>query len=268
MPHPSINSKKALLGGIKELIDGALEAKASRAKFCTRQTALALSKGDRSELDLVSLIIAMAAQIETNWINAGRQWRGKKNWRWKLCPNLADHNKDPEVRLNRELAMKLDDKRWASEIPTGSGLMNPGDPETGGLDLAYCPSPEKLCLIELKNGENAENPVSAAFQIVSYALLWNLAHRVHAGLVPREEPITIAEQWLTANEADLRVLVPTDHYTPFRNLAWFEKRLNDGVAAFGVRHGLRMTFGFRRFDEAPTDEAQALKALAQKVSWQ
>jgi len=268
MPPSLSNSKKDLLGGIKELIAGALGAKASDAPFCTKGTALALAKGDRPELDLGRLIDGMAEKIEANWIESGRQWRGKDNWRWELRTDLDEHNLSPEVRLNRKLAKKLaelDGRRWANEIPTGSGLMARVDSSTGGLDFAYRPSPERLCLIELKNGEN---PVSAAFQIVTYALVWNLARRVHAGVVSREEPITMAQEWVKANEADLRVLVPTDHYKPFRNLAWFEERLNDGIAAFGAKHDLCLTFGFRRFDDAPTDEVQALKALAQEVDWQ
>lgn len=257
---------RGLLEGIKELLDESLGSKRSTAKLCTDTTALTLGKQDRPTLDLERVVEAMWKQIATNWVEGGCQWRGKENWGWRLCENLDDKKEQKEVRLNRTLAKFLNripnKDFWANEIPTSSGLAEIGGTETGGLDFAYHRSPDRVFLIELKI--DAENPVSAAFQVVIYALFLTLARLIHARL---RNPITISDKWRLAKHADLRVIAPTSYYTRYPKLGWFEDRLNTGVAAFGARQDIAMTFAFCRFDEEPTDELQLLSALEREVEW-
>lgn len=263
-PNPN-----ALCAGIKELLDKALRAEPSK-ELCSKTTALALGgkePKDRPNVDFFPIVEAMWRLIATNWVEGQCQWRGSKNWRWKLCENLSveRQNTSEEVLLNRTLANTLSEERWTNETPTASGLAEKGGKEPGGLDLAYQDTPDRVCLIELKIGSN--NPVSAAFQIVTYGLVLNLARLVHARLLHKEGPIEIAKQWRDAHHADLRVLARTGYYSKYPNLAWFEDQLNAGVVAFGGTQKLGMSFGFRRFDENPSDEPQLLTALEQKVEW-
>lgn len=263
--------KKALCEGVKSLIDQALGATPSK-EFCSKTTALALG-GENAKtqphLDFVPLIQAMWRLIATNWVEAQCQWRGSENWRWTLRDNLSveRQNTSEEVQLNRTLAGNLPEERWANEIPTASGLAEQGGKEPGGLDLACVRDdlPDRVCLIELKIGSN--NPVSAAFQIVTYGLVLNLARLVHERLLHKKGPIKISDKWCRANHADLRVLAPTSYYSEYPKLGWFEDRLKAGVVAFGETQKLGMSFGFRRFDEDPTDEPQMLLALDRRVEW-
>jgi hypothetical protein len=270
---PSVDSdpaKPALHAGIKEILDASLGAERSTIKLCTKTTALALGESARPDLNLRLVVEKMWTQITANWVEAKCPWRGRENWRWELHKNLGRDNKRREVSLNRRFAQMLCDcdERWANEIPTGSGLVEPGAKSPGGLDFAYCPAPGDLCLIELKV-ERGENPVSAAFQIVIYALVLNLALHVHERLRPssNQAAITIAEQWRLAKHADLRVLAQEKYYHDYGNLAWFEDQLNLAVSGFGERQGLPMTFAYSCFKEEPTDEQALLAALARKVPW-
>src|SRR5688572_18447332 len=102
-----------LCDGIAELIDPILHA-------ATDERAVA-----EIPSSLASTIESMWRMIAANWIDGRCQWRGNNNWRWKLCPNLAEKNTSAEVKLNRTLARKLAETnpdQWANEIPTGSGL--------------------------------------------------------------------------------------------------------------------------------------------------
>jgi len=262
---------KALCEGIKDLLDKELHAKPSE-ELCSKGTALALG-GDGAKamlnMNLVPIIETMWRLIATNWVEAECQWRGNENWRWIPRPNLGveRQNTSEEVQLNRTLAGKLPPERWANEIPTASGLAEKGGKEPGGLDLACIRDalPDRVCMIELKIGSN--NPVSAAFQIVTYGLMLNLSRLVHKRLLHDKGPITIADAWRNAKHADLRVLAPTEFYSEYPKLGWFEDQLNAAVVAFGNTQKLGMSFGFRCFDEAPTDEHQMLVALDRRVEW-
>ena len=259
----------ALCAGIKELLDKALKAEPSN-EICSKGTALALGgkePKDRPNVDFFPIVEAMWRLIATNWVEGQCQWRGSENWRWEPCENLSVErpNRSEEVLLNRTLAQKLNKERWTNETPTASGLAEKGGREPGGLDLAYHCPPDRVRLIELKIRSN--NPVYAAFQIVTYGLVLNLARLVHERLLHKNGPITISEQWRSANQADLLVLAPTSYYSEYPNLGWFEDQLKAGVVTFGKTQKLGMDFGFRRFDEKPTDEPQMLLALDRRVDW-
>ncbi len=262
---------KALCEGIKDLLDKGLQAGPSK-ELCAKRTALALGGIGLKEIpkiDLLPLIEGMWRLIATNWVEAQCQWRGNENWRWTLRQNLnvERQNTSEEVRLNRTLASNLAPERWANEIPTASGLAEKGGKEPGGLDLACLSDalPCRVCLIELKIGSN--NPVSAAFQIVTYGLVLNLARLVHARLLHTKGAITIAKEWSSPDDADLRVLAPTRYYSEYPKLDWFEAQLNEAVEAFGKTQRLGMTFGFRHFGKEPTNESQMIEALDRRVDW-
>jgi len=269
MNNSSPATKGGLHKGIKELIDKALEANPSGDKLCSYSTALMLNNGNRRDLHLGKVVEGMWKQIATNWVNAGCQWRGSENWRWTLRTYLDANSKRAEVRLNRTLAKalskSLSSEKWTNEIPTGSGLAEKGGTAPGGLDFAYCGSPGNLFLIELKIA--AENPLSAAFQLVTYGLVLVLARHVHDRLRTGKQQIKLSEKWLTAKRADLRVLAPSGYYSKYRKLAWFEEQLDAAVAAYGKEHGIMMSFGFRCFERGPINEDQMLVALEQRVNW-
>lgn len=264
--------EKSLTEGIKKLLDKELNAGPSEYERCSIGTAKSLGKGDRPLLNLEELVEAMWKQIVTNWVERGCQWRGEENWNWVLHTDLDElNNKSNEVVLNRKLAkalnLSLNKHLWANEVATGSGLMSQGDSETGGLDFAYQRQHDSVVLIELKNNKRTDNPVSAAFQIVIYALVFNLARLVYLRLIPLKGQIKISGEWKAAKVLSLQVVAPASYYKNYGDLEWFEKRLNAGVAAYGRRQGLTMSFGFRCFEDEPTDEPSFLEALESKVVW-
>jgi len=162
------------------------------------------------------------------------------------------------------LAPQLSESFWSNETPTGSGLAPDGFQEPGGLDLAHwIPHGERVWMIEFKI--NSDNPVSAAFQLVGYALVLNLARIIHSRLIPPrgEERIQIAEKWMSARHADLYVLAPRAFYGRHPRLDSFEQQLDKAAQELSEASDLKMRFAFRYFEaEAPpTDEGAMIKAI-------
>lgn len=247
----------ALCAGVSELIEPTLRAATTAEAAWTNPP------------NLVATVETIWRMITANWVDGRCQWRGKSNWRWELCPNLADQNTSEEVMLNRKLARKLKETgsdKWANEIPTASGMAAKYAQETGGLDFAHFPKKGHVVLIELKIASN--DPPSAAFQVLVYGLMLLLAQRTHDRLLPGKRGIS--EKWSEAAIVDLRVLARSDFYSNGANLPELESALDHAVATFGAQRGLTMSFRFRAFDESfqanPTEDA-LIKVLERPMEW-
>lgn len=242
-----------------------------------RGMALQLLEVVRPQAELKTLLVHLFKIIHDNLITGGKNDRSKMNWRWEPSSKKLGRC---ETKWERNLMLAANgsppNARWVNQIPTGSGL-SPKPPKqsddtsvwkgrkragnTGHIDLAYCEDTGRLIVIEFKL--NADNPVSAAFQLVLYTLVLILA---------REEGLKIEDsRWRDAKRIDLRVLAPTNFdcawhkqfYDRRYKLRWFEDCLNDAVASFGEMHGVELSFGFRTFDWAspPQSESEMLQCL-------
>ena len=272
-PHNPIlpDPEKGLFAGVRELVSDALFAKPSSHRFCSKGGAKELAAKNSENLNLTLLIETMWKQIVANWVEGGCQWRGSKNWHWTVNPTLNGEEVrkvDNEVRLNRLLIRQLGRQGWANEVPTGSGMGREGEKEPGGLDLAHCTNEGHLIMVELKT---RGNPVEAAFQLVTYALLLNLARLVHHRLVPTGKPSKIDDRWLRGKKADLFVVAPAGFYEGFRTLRWFEQELGAALKKFhSPARNLAMSFKFREFNDGLLKAPQAdefLRCIDRPVDW-
>jgi len=258
-----------LLTGTAAIINQRLtEILGQAARFDTIGTALKLKPPGSG---LSELIERLWRQMASNWVEAKCRTRGEENWRW--TQHRETQRTKGEVWLERDFISFCSDS-WANQIPTSSGLNaseeivdedrkpadsdeesgGSGEGQAGNIDLAHFDAPAKtLTLVELK--VTADNPVAAAFQITRYALALVLARHVH----PRC-PFITDSRWVDAKKADLRVFAANEFYDRAKggnyNLDWFEAKLNEAVAKFGVPHELNMSFAFRRYDLSalPGDE--------------
>lgn len=262
-----IDSKRRLLDGVEQFINAALPVPTGPTGYKAKTTADRLNMQPPPSVNLSKLIDDLWRQLVVNWVEGGCKSGGEVNWRWELRDNLSHDNKSPEVVLQRNL-MKLArtdpraKERWSNETPTASGLSEDSGGEPGHLDLAYQSSVDHVTLIELKVGSNT--PVSAAIQLVIYALMLVLARTVN-----RQIKVTDA-RWLTFKRADLRVLAPTRFYDAFLGLGWYERDLNEAVRQFGNGHRLEMSFLFRCFEnDAELTEDVVLQRLgnAGQIDW-
>lgn len=221
-----------------------------------------LTRVTHGDLKLIELLEALWRQIEDNWISSGYRPGGDDNWRWKLMPIIGPKNFSSEKKLEKELANVLPAAEWANQVPTSSGLSISGDRHRN-IDLANWDGVSAVTIIELKVVRpKPDTPLHAAFEIVTNALLLRLA-RKHRTKIKMVQP----DKWLRDDlKVHLRVLAPRKFYVGYA-LGWFEQELDRAVAAFGKAHALEMSFGFRFFDDDPTDEKSLLSALARKVEW-
>lgn len=166
--------------------------------------------------------------------------RSKQNWRWhSLQPQIAPHNRSPEVVIERAIAAAcaaLNRTNWANQIPVASGLVEGAGDGRRAIDLVRRHGENHFELIELKIA--SDNPLYAAVEIVGYACLWLLARSDRPGR---------SSALLDAERIDLTVLAPEAYYRRFP-VAEIEGSFDEGVRALGTGMGVAMSFGFRSLD--------------------
>ena len=99
--------------------------------------------------------------------------RSSENWRReRQIECLADHNKKPETRLEKAVAMLANNDHmpgWCNQVPTASGITGPAQDKKANVDLVHwCSETACLRLIELK--WKSDTPLYALFEILKYAL--------------------------------------------------------------------------------------------------
>ena len=190
-------------------------------------------------LDGQALIERLYHGILANW--SGTRCRSEENWRFEKQTTLGLDNRRPEVPLERTIA-QITDENWVNQVPTASGVDNSG---AHHLDLIHRRGLD-FTLIELKVAAN--NPVSAALQLVKYGLVHAFSCNHAAELGYDMERLEI----LRAKQVALTVLAPYSYY-PQECHDWlqgFESALNSGLAtvARDVQH-VPTSFRFEAFPE-------------------
>jgi hypothetical protein len=229
-----------LFAGVREVADRALGV----SDYASTSAALSLSKRGYPA-ETATLVRDLFEVINRNWIIAVRgdqRSTSQENFRWH-CPQtkFADHNKSPEVTLERAFVCALRDagrKDWSNQIPLISGIAGPRAFKKCAVDLVHRKGESSFEFVELK--VNSNTPVHAAVEILVYGLLWLLSRRDREALGYAAGPI------LGARELALSVLAPRGYYNRY-SVELMASAINEGLDELSERHGVTMGFGFTAF---------------------
>jgi hypothetical protein len=190
-----------------------------------------------------ALVETIFRQIRMNYDVGGgsaQKNRSRENWRWhSLQPQIAPHNRSPEVVIERAIAAacaRTGRTAWANQVPAASGLIEGKRGGRRAIDLVRRRGERHFEFIELKIA--SDTPLYAAVEIIGYGCLW---------LIARGDPPARASELLGADRIDLRVLAPSAYYAPF-DLSDLETALNAGVSALGAQYGVGLSFAFEQLD--------------------
>lgn len=227
---------KSLLDGVEASVSDALSITSLRHRSAVLK--LPLFNGRQ-------LVASIFETIRQNYLASNataNKDRSKQNWRWhSLQPQIAPHNRSPEVVIERAIAAACADLHrtdWANQIPVASGLVEGAGDGRRAIDLVRRHDENHFELIELKIA--SDNPLYASVEIVGYACLWHLA-RIDR---PRR-----SSALLDAERIDLTVLAPEAYYAQYP-VAEIESSFDEGVRALGMGMGVAMSFGFRTLDRS------------------
>lgn len=229
-----------------------------------RTAALGLSGADH-DFDAATLLQEMF--VTAAKALAGAKGNGsRENWRFEKKLFLSGHNTSAEKMLEKAIARHTD-HRWANQVPTSSGIFGPTNGRHRNLDLVHRPAAGCLEFIELK--VNSDTPLSAAMQLIKYAVFY-LAQRRQRRFAPAAAIYGHAESLI------LTVLAPAAFYQDYR-FDWLEERLNvalstllDGLSGIG----LSACFRFQAFPawfagtgQESRDEIHRALAGRENVRW-
>ena len=189
--------------------------------------------GDR---DFLALVSDLYDCIEAN--HSGRQ-PSRENWRSNRVTTLADHNKSPEVLLERAVAMLGEAGTlpgWLNQVPVASGLVDDRNKRTA-LDLVELKD-ETARFVELK--WESDTPAFAAFEVLRYGLAY-LFCRINAAEFDYTD-----RRLMQVRRVDLQVVAPTAFFEK-HDLGWLERGLDlavGGLSSQKTSGQLAMGFEF------------------------
>lgn len=189
--------------------------------------------GDR---DFLALVSDLYDCIEAN--HSGRQ-PSRENWRSKRVTTLADHNKSPEVLLERAVAMLGEAGTlpgWLNQVPVASGLVDDRNKRTA-LDLVELKD-ETARFVELK--WESDTPAYAAIEVLRYGLAY-LFCRINAAEFDYTD-----RRLMQVRRVDLQVVAPTAFFEK-HDLGWLERGLDlavGGLSSQKTSGQLAMGFEF------------------------
>ena len=123
---------------------------------------------------LQELVSRLYRKIESNHNDGrmGSKQPSRENWRCKRVTTLSDHNKSPEILLERAVAMLGAAGMmpgWLNQVPVASGLINDRLDKRAALDLVKLED-GRARFVELKWG--SDTPAYAAFEVLRYGLVY------------------------------------------------------------------------------------------------
>ncbi|MEE9206012.1 MAG: hypothetical protein V3U50_03410 [Acidimicrobiia bacterium] len=167
----------------------------------------------------LALVSSLYGRIESNHTS---RLPSRENWRSKRVTTLSDHNKSPEVLLERAVAMlgeagTMPD--WLNQVPVASGLINDRFDKRAALDLVKLED-DVARFVELK--WESDTPAYAAFEVLRYGLvyLFSRVNVVEFGYADR--------RMMRVGRVDLQVLAPTVFFDK-HDLGWLERGLDHAV---------------------------------------
>lgn len=169
--------------------------------------------------DFLALAENLYACIESNY--SGRP-PSRENWRSKRVTTLSDHNRSPEVLLERAVAMLGEAGTlpgWLNQVPVASGLVDERSDKRAALDLVELKD-NRVRFVELK--WESDTPAFAAIEILRYGLVY-LFCRANAAEFDYSD-----RSLMRVGRVDLQVVAPTAFFEK-HNLGWLERGLDHAV---------------------------------------
>jgi hypothetical protein len=115
------STPRSLIEHVEETVRSTLGVTSTRHRSAMRDLRLTIDQ------DLVGLIFRTVADNHKRGDAAARRDRSQENWRWqRLQPQIAPHNKSPEIMLERAIAAacgRTGRTDWANQVPVASGLI-------------------------------------------------------------------------------------------------------------------------------------------------
>lgn len=250
---------KSILDGTERLPDKwlGLTSRGNPPLYRHKSAALQLSK--RKDIPSAHSFLTEAyALIDDNWRRAvaeNRYSRSNQNWRFTQRTEMSAHNSSAEVGLERRIIQAADERHWANQVPTSSGLVSPASDTTRNIDLVQRDDEQNYTFIELKVASN--NPLFAAVEIVLNGLLF-IWSRNNAGTLYTDRPMPPV---LAAKSVALCVLAPSTYYDCERlDLTRLNRAINQGLESFEYRSGIPCSFEFSVLSDTfnPTHSPQQL----------
>lgn len=217
----------------------------------TKSDAIRLSKHPLETFDAVRAIQNLSDSLHCD------DWQKNRgtNWQWNTDPKHL--TKSAEVRLER-LIVEGGESDWARQMATSSGIQGSTKNRRRSIDLVRRLGDRRYAFIELK--VKSDNPLHAAFELLSYGLAYLHARRSNWQGEPGKYDV------MKADTIDLTVLAPTDFYKykPGRgyppvplNVDWLLDELNKGLEklASGTAH-MCVRFCAFDYDDDALDKAE------------
>lgn len=259
------------MDGTGRLVDNWLVPKCKGSLPLYRHKAAALQLRKRKDIPSAHGFLTEAySQVDHNWHSAvaeRRYYPSKENWRFTQRTQMAPHNSSEEVGLERRIIQAADDRCWANQVPTSSGLVSSASDSARNIDLVQRDDDQNYTFIELKVASN--NPLFAAVEILLNGVLF-LWTRNNAGKLyaDRAMPPVLAAKSLT-----LCVLAPVEYYDCERlDLTHLNTSINQGLESFEYRSGIPCSFEFTvlgdKFNPKDSPEQSLQSAEKRRVIWQ
>lgn len=251
-------------------------AKTDGPKYQSKTASIELSKmggplanEKRSILAISKAIDQAMKRLESNLhdFDGGSDKASESNWKWEKSYTLSPKNKSPEKVLEKIATFAFGDD-WVNQVPTCNGLV-PEGASACRIDLAHRINRDNYELIELKFGldessPGSNSPVSAAIELLEYALLYLLFRkRSLLGASPKKD-----HHLLRAKSIDLIVLAPIDWYS-FKTgsgkksqycFSWLEKSITDGLQSYLHQNSLNICMSFQ-FQSLPVEFTNAFRSF-------
>lgn len=225
----------SIFNGTSDIVSAFLNLE---SKQHLKQLSVSRSLRDADGRDFLRFVTTLYSRIEANY--SGRQ-PSEENWRSQRVTTLSDHNKSPEVILERAVAMLGDAGMmpdWLNQIPTASGLVDDRSDKRAAIDLIKL-SGDVAQFIELK--WESDTPAYAIFEVLNYGLVY-LFCRVNAktfGYTSR--PL------MQVRHIDLEVVAPSLFYAK-HDLSWLELKLSSAIRTFSFQKTAgELSMGFKIF---------------------
>ena len=236
----------SLFSGAEPIINGELGG----ASYGSRRTFQLLSKSPPNPFTGARLVQQLYDLISGRWHQLLPRLKrlppSTQNWRWfDPKTDIHESNDGPEQTLERAIVnacLTLGRRDWSNQVPIASGIVGPSAHKTSAIDLIHKRHEWAFDFVELK--VNSNTPISAAFQITLYGLIWILSSRDRGRLLYPKTPI------LEAKAVTLSVLAPAKYYGD-SDLTWLSAALSDGLAGIAKREiGADMNLVFEQFHES------------------